>query len=132
MEFLEFECPAWTWAPEWMRTKPEFQKCYQKSYESYTKVWMSVYADMYLTPGPSDKMVLADFKSEDALSSALHESADQLTSVEQQADHCAYHQARAEMRTYHQQAHEIAVLMVKLQSQFLPRHAGTTVVQQSI
>jgi hypothetical protein len=132
MEFPEFECPAWTWAPEWMRIKPEFQKCYWKSYESYTKVWMSVYADMYLTPGPSDKMVSADWKAEDALLVAVREPSEHLTSVEQEADYCAFHQARLEMRAYHQQAYEIAALMVKLRAQFLPRHAGTTVVQEPV
>jgi hypothetical protein len=119
-----------------MEFHDNYAKCYLASYESYTKVWMSVYADMYLTPGPPDKMVFAQTKADNALSDRLLEAQDrfwkEVPQVAEEADFAAYHQARSDMQAYDRQAHKISVLMVKFQSQFLPRHAGTTVVQQPI
>jgi hypothetical protein len=97
---MQFEYPAWTYVSEWVRESQQFQRVYEKSYESYTKAWMSVYADIYLMDESTDKilrLVCADLKADDILSVPEYGPADHLDSVEQQAELCAWRQARADM-----------------------------------
>jgi hypothetical protein len=111
---MQFEYPAWTYVSEWVRESQQFQRVYEKSYESYTKAWMSVYADIYLMDESTDKilrLVCADLKADDILSVPEYGSADHLDSVEQQAELCAWRQARADMLAYHKASHEIYVMV---------------------
>jgi hypothetical protein len=111
---MQFEYPAWTYVSEWVRESHQFRGFYEKSYESYTKAWMSVYADIYMMDESADKicrLVCADLKADDVLSVPEYGPADHLGSVEQQADFCAWHQARADMLAYHKAAHEIDVMV---------------------